>query len=485
MTTRSLALFVLAALTTSAAAQPTPLKWGADTDGGVPYAFLDIADGGKIVGFEADIAQALARELGRPIEFTQFDFKSLLPALDRGDIDLAMNGIEILPEREENYLFTKPYYVYQLQYVVLRDSAFKTVDEIEAGNVTVATLTGSSAERYLKDKKIKYVDYDDQNSPFLKLRDGDVGAVLLDLPIALYYGAPDAHLKYGQHPKDFRYLGNPFAEGYYGIAFRKKDVELRDKVDAALDRLRDSGELKRILSKWELWNADQYRLANLDSIRDDGSSRHFTAYLRMLLEGAWMTIQLSVCGMALAVLLALPIALLRLYAPAPLAALAIGYIEFFRGIPVLLLLYFVYFGLPAVIGLKLGAFEAAILAFGLNYAAYEAEIYRTGFSSIPVGQWEAAASVGMGPIRTFFRIILPQAIRVILPPMTNDFVALFKDTSLVSIIGLTELSKTYQSLTKSGGGFVEIGLLTAALYLIMSVPLGLLSRYLERRWGTA
>src|SRR5262249_31413758 len=121
-------------------------------------------------------------------------------------------------------------------------------------------------------------------------------------------------------------------------------------------------------------------------------------------------------------------------------------------------------------------------AFGLNYAAYEAEIYRSGINSIPVGQWEAAASLGMPAPLTFRRIILPQALCVILPPMTNDLVALFKDTSVVSIIAVVELSKRYQILTKSGGGYLQIGLTTAALYLLMSVPLGHLSRYLERRW---
>ena len=151
----------------------------------------------------------------------------------------------------------------------------------------------------------------------------------------------------------------------------------------------------------------------------------------------------------------------------------------------LLLLFFIYYGVPSLNPeLKLPAFWAAVIGFGLNYAAYEAEIYRGGIGSISRGQWEAAASVGMGPIRTFFRIILPQAVRVILPPMTNDFVALFKDTSVVSIIAITELTKEYQILTRSGG-YLEIGLVTAALYLIMSVPLGHLSRYLERRWGVA
>src|SRR5207237_7242212 len=125
---------------------------------------------------------------------------------------------------------------------------------------------------------------------------------------------------------------------------------------------------------------------------------------------------------------------------------------------------------------------AAIVGFGLQYAAYEAEIYRNGIQAVPIGQWEAGASLGMSPFLTFRRIIFPQSIRVILPPMTNDFIALFKDTSVVSVVSVIELSKQYQMLTKTYGGYLEIGLTTAALYLVMSVPLGYLSRYLEKRW---
>jgi polar amino acid transport system substrate-binding protein len=186
----------------------------------------------------------------------------------------------------------------------------------------------------------------------------------------------------------------------------------------------------------------------------------------------------------------LPIALLRLYGPPPLNWLAIAYVEFFRGIPILLLLVFLYFGLPQIgeaydLGdaLKLNAFVAAVLGFGLNYAAYESEIYRAGITSVPRGQWEAAQSLGMSNPTAFRRIILPQAFRVILPPMTNDLVAMFKDTSVVSVIAVVELTKQYQILIRSGTGhLLEIALATAGLYLIMSVPLGYLSRYLEKRW---
>jgi polar amino acid transport system substrate-binding protein len=161
-------------------------------------------------------------------------------------------------------------------------------------------------------------------------------------------------------------------------------------------------------------------------------------------------------------------------------------------VPVLLLLYLLYYALPAVShalglgdALDLGPLTAAILGLGLNYAAYEAEVYRAGIAAVPEGQWAAAASLGMTPGLTFRRIILPQAIRQILPPSTGDFVALFKDTSIVSGITLVELSKAYQILSTSGADYsqiAEIGAVTALLYLAMSVPLGHLSRYLERRW---
>jgi polar amino acid transport system substrate-binding protein len=206
--------------------------------------------------------------------------------------------------------------------------------------------------------------------------------------------------------------------------------------------------------------------------------------LETLLQGAELTILIAVLGFLLAMLLGLPIALMRLYGSWPLRLFAVSYVEFFRGIPVLLLLFFLYYGMPAY-GLELTALQAAVLGFGLNYAAYEAEIYRAGISSIPPGQWEAAASLGMSSTLTFRRIILPQSIRTILPPMTNDFIGLFKDTSVASIITLEELTKQYQTLSKGTLAYGEIGLLTAAMYLIMSVPLGYLSRYLEHRWGKA
>ena len=219
------------------------------------------------------------------------------------------------------------------------------------------------------------------------------------------------------------------------------------------------------------------------------------SYFWRLLEGAWVTVYLSFISFGVAIVLGLLIAIARLYGPAPVRWAAVVYVDVFRGIPVLLLIFFLYFGLPGFatqldgfglgLTLRLDAMTAAILGLGLNYAAYEAEIYRAGISAIPVGQWEAAASLGMSGPQTFWRIILPQAIRTILPPMTNDFIALFKDTSVVSVIAIEELTKRYQMESKATYDYVGTGLVTASLYLIMAIPLSYLSRYLEKRWGSA
>jgi polar amino acid transport system substrate-binding protein len=469
----------------AAAAKKRPLLWGADPDGGIPYVFQDPDDPEKTIGFEMDLARALEKELNREIKFVKRTYESLFSDLERGDIDMAMNGLEVLPERLERVRFTKPYYLYQLQLVVRADERrYQTLQECTAQGLAIGTMGSTAAERLLKDMGIHTEIYDDQEGPYKDLSFGRrIQGVLFDLPGAIYYGAPDASLKYSRRIPGLKFAGPAFAEGYYAIAVRKNDAALADDLSAAIDKIRASGELKSILQNWQLWNTEQYRLYEDVTVQQASAKMGFAQYFPLLLEGAGVTIEITFAGMALAVLLALPITLTRMYGPAPLRFLAASYVEFFRGIPVLLLLYFLYYGLASLTpALQLGPLEASILAFGLNYAAYEAEIYRGGISSIPVGQWEAAASLGMPAASTFWRIILPQAVRVILPPMTNDLVALFKDTSVVSIIAVVELSKEYQILTKSGGGYLEIGLTTAALYLLMSVPLGYLSRYLEARW---
>lgn len=467
-------------------ADRTPLRWAADSEGGAPYICKDPNNLDRYIGFEVELAEALEKELGRKIEYVHYDFKSLTSGLQRGDFDFAMNGVEDTPDRRKALRLSRPYYVYSLQLTTRADEKrFESLEECKAAGCVVGTLEDTAAARLLDQMGVKKKEYGNQVEPYKDLEFGRIDAVLLDLPIASYYGLPNPKLKF---------MGPAIAPGYYVIAFRKEQEELAAEFDEALGRLAKKGVLKRIYEKWNIWNEYQERLVQGQGINDflseSGRKWNFWRYFPLLLEGAVVTVQLTIVSMLLATLLGLPIAIARLYGPAPVRFSAVVYVEFFRGIPVLLLLYFLYYGLPVIaetyqlpFGLRLPPIAAAILGFGLNYAAYQAEIYRAGIASIPIGQWEAGASLGMTRFHTFRRIILPQAIRVILPPTTNDMVALFKDTSIVSIIAVEELTKQYQILAKSSLKYLEIGLVTAMLYLVMSVPLGHLSRYLERRWG--
>jgi len=467
-----------------------PLLWAADAEGGAPYVSMDPEHPGQYVGFEVDLRDALQGEIGRRIQFKQYTFPELDSGLLRGDFDFAMNGVEATPDRQARFRLSRPYYVYTLQLVCRRgDNRFQSLDDCKRDGVVVGTMSNTAAARLIKQKGIAIRTYGDQTTPYKDLAQNQIDAVLFDLPIALQYTKRDPDFQ-----SKFNFVGKPVAPGFYVIAFRKESEKLAEQFDAAIEKLLNNGTLKQIYERWELWNDDQDKLFKGDieqSIKPTASHWSFQRYFPILLAGAWMTVKLTMLGFLLAICIGLPIATARLYGPAPLRWLATVYVEFFRGIPVLLLLFFLYYSLPevgAMLGLpsnllKLDAFIVGVVGFGLNYGAYESEIYRAGIASIPIGQWEAAASLGMAPLRIFFRIILPQAIKVILPPMTNDLVALFKDTSVVSVIAVSELMKQYQTMANDHLQYVEIGTMTILLYLCMSVPLAQLSRYLERRWG--
>ncbi len=501
-----LACLLLVAPLAAQAPAPKPLLWGADKEGGKPYVFLDNDDPTKLVGFEVDLAAALAEELHRPIEFKQYEFDSLVPGLVRRDFDFAMNGLEKSPERAKLVRFSRPYYVYRQQLVVRADEErFTTFKGCLDRKGVFGTLDGTAAVKLLTELDAKQQSYQSPTEAYTDLALKRTDAVFMDAMIAQYYAGGDKRLKNA---------GRPTAKGYYAIAFRPEDDELAKQVDAALDRLMKNGKLRKIYRKWDIWNEAQEELMKGYVFEENdhertaipGSEPEFTSeaaqqatsnvspfwvYLAMLGYGALVTVRVTVLSFLLAVTLGMPLALGRMYGPAWLRFLATQYVEIFRGVPVMLVLVFIYFGVPSLAelcGLSLGTSllpeVAAVIGLGLNYAAYEAEVYRAGLGAIPAGQWEAAASLGMSRPLTFRRIILPQALRQLLPPMTNDLVALFKDTSVAGVIAVTELNKEYLTFARSDPAVVVVlGLVTAALYLIMSVPLGFLSRRLEQLWS--
>jgi polar amino acid transport system substrate-binding protein len=187
--------------------------------------------------------------------------------------------------------------------------------------------------------------------------------------------------------------------------------------------------------------------------------------------------------MVLAIATGLLVAICRVFGPLPIRWLATAYIELIRGTPLLIQLLFIFYGLPNV-GIRLSPFVASVIGLGLNYAASEAEIYRAGILSVPAGQWQAAYALGITRMRALRLIILPQAVRLILPPVTNDFIALLKDSSLVSALTIMELTGAYNRLATETFDYFGAGLVVALLYFIIGLPFARLARALEERYGT-
>jgi polar amino acid transport system substrate-binding protein len=203
-------------------------------------------------------------------------------------------------------------------------------------------------------------------------------------------------------------------------------------------------------------------------------------YFPSLVRAALITLALSCLAMLLAIALGFAIAVGRVYGD-PLTRSALTfYVEVMRGTPVLLQLFVIYYGLSSVV--LLPAFAAALFGLGLNYAAYESEIYRSALEAVPRGQLEAARILGFSEQQILRLIRGPQAFRLALAPMTNDFVALLKDSSLVSVITVVELTKQTQIFAANIGSWVIPGILCAALYLALSLPLAHLARRLETQW---
>lgn len=485
------------------------LRWGADAEGGGPYVFPDEHDPTALRGFEVDLARLLADKLKVQAEFVQGPWDKLPDLLNLGQIDIVLNGYEYKPMLADRYGLTIPYYVYQLQVLVRsNDDRFDSLDALrpaaDGRKPRVAVLGGSAAESYAREHladRVELVLYEGNTDAMraVELSIDGVDATIQDLPIVTFYEK--------RYPL-LRRLGEPFAPGYYVILVDREDQELLAALNKAIITGLGDGSIAKIFDNYGLWNSMQQQRGLLTNDQGtftpellasqgaensgDGNRaketrwRAVMARVPLLIQAAGVTIVLSCSAMPLAILGGILIALGRLYGPTWLRPALGAYVEVIRGTPLALQLYVVFFLLPELANawgyeLSLSRIVAAILGLAVNYSAYEAEIYRAGLQAIPIGQMEAALSLGMTRRMALRRIVVPQAMRLVIPPVTNDFIALFKDTAVCSVITVVELSKMYYTQAQSIDAKLELGLITALLYFAMSYPLSLVVRRLERR----
>ncbi len=452
------------------------LLWGGDAEGGAPYSYPDPDHPEHMIGFECELADALAAKLGVKARMVQNQWDQLIPALERGNFDMVLNGLELTPENQQHIAMSRPYFAYAQQIVTRTNvNGLDRLENLKGHRVGV--LSASAAAKLLEKMGGAEARIYPGNVEALRdLKAERIDAVVLDLPIAVYYAKPDGELKFA---------GATFAPGYYGIGVRYQDITLLAALNQALGELAADHTLERIYGKYGLWDERQeslkdYHAEKFTQRQQISTLREWPKYLPLLLLGAVTTIEISILAMALAVAMGLVIVLVRLYAAAPFRWLAVAYVEVVRGTPLLIQLFMIYYGLPQI-GIRLNAFCAAILGLGLNYAASESENYRAGIQSIPHGQTEAAMALGMSRWQTLRHVVLPQALRFVIPPVTNDFIAMFKDSSIVSVITMVELTKVYGILAMSTYDYMGLGLMTAAIYFGLSYPASLFAKWLERK----
>ena len=484
-----LAAAFLRAADVAAATSAGDFRWAGDPEGGAPFVEADPRRPDQLVGFDVEIAELIARKINRRPQFINITFTSIDQSIERGDAEIGLSGIEDTPARRATMAPTIPYYEFR-EVLSVRNTdraRFRTLADLKGRRI--GTLGGTIAYDILLNAEREFgvqpVSYDDDVHPYSDLVIGRIDAVLLDNVLAE---------RRARNLSGFAIQPQSVAIGHYVGILAARNSALRDQINDILRTAMRDGTLESIFRKWRVWNDDQPRLyARLLAAQPVAAVTGFEAspmaltawqamlgYLPSLLRASLVTIVLSCLAMILAIVLGISIATGRVYGSRPMRSLLTGYVELMRGTPILLQLFVLYYGIADLI--RLPAFGAALLGLGLNYAAYESEIYRGALQAVPVGQLEAARILGLSETRVLTLVRGPLALRFALAPMTNDFIALLKDSSLVSVLTVFELTKQTQIFATNIGSWVIPGLLCAALYLAMSLPLATLARRLEQRW---
>jgi His/Glu/Gln/Arg/opine family amino acid ABC transporter permease subunit len=469
---------------------------------------------GKIVGFDQEIVEEIGKELGVKVEMVSMEWSGVFASLETGKCDLAIAGATITEERKKGNAFSRTYFL-SGQVLARREGDLSVArpEDLLKGSRTAAVqqeTTGQFAMEKRGMPKDRLHRFDTLQDALLDVRNGKSDAAVGDLPVLIDMirkGYPELEVV----------PGGPFVEENLGIVGRLDGRDLIAAVNNALEKMMADGRYARIYEKWTGEPATLALLAKLHAERnagtpippeiaaqvarptppkpvnaDDGKTVTggnaltirpdiLFAALPALLAATGLTVALTVCTILIGVPLGLAIALVRLAPFPPLRALATVYVEVVRGTPLLMQIYVIYFVLPGF-GLSLPPFLAGLAALSLNSAAYTAEIFRAGIESIDAGQREAARALGLSGSQTTRHVILPQTVRRVLPPLTNEAVALLKDSSLVSVVALSELMRVGKEIATTAGAPTTVYLAVALLYLALTLPLTGLVRYLESRW---
>lgn len=419
-----------------------------------PYGYK--ADNGEYVGFDLDLAQEVCDRNGWTLKKQPIDWDSKDMELKTGMIDCIWNGFTI-NGREGDYTWSTPY-VDNSQVVVVRsDSKINKLSDlagkivaVQADSSALAALTGDDAEPENLELAKSFdtlQQVSDYNSAFMNLEVGAVDAICMDIGVASY--------EIESRGNSFTMLEDRVSKEQYGIGFKLGNTELRDQVQTTLLEMLDDGTYHDIAEEWGLDEA--ICLSHDDKVTDTAADsqpvktkaqkqkkdlKWAFGIMKQLSVGFWDSLSIFFLTLLFSLPLGLLITFGRMSKFKPLQWIMKLYISIMRGTPLMLQLIVVFFG-PCYLfdwnpprGYR---FYAVIIGFTVNYAAYFAEIYRSGIQGVPRGQFEAASVLGYSKVQTFCKIIFPQMCRNIMPPVTNEVITLVKDTSLAFALAYTEM----------------------------------------------
>jgi cystine transport system permease protein len=445
-----------------------------------PFSYHDPKTG-ELTGYDVDVARAVGEKLGVRVEFVETPWDSMFAALEAKRFDVVANQVTINAERQAKYDLSQPYTVGEGVIVTrANDNSIHSLADIK-GKTAAENATSNWSEVARKaGAKVESVEGFAQ--AITLLNQGRVDVVIND-SIAVYAYLAETG------DKSVKIAGTIGEKSQQGFAARKNSGYLPE-LNRALDDLRADGTLAKISQKY--LKADATGAPEQQPpTQPNAPPPQARSGLQLVLDNLWplakaaltATIPLTIISFVLGLVIALAVALARLSSNVILTNVARIYISIIRGTPLLVQLVIVFYGLPKF-GVTLPAFTAAVIAFSLNVGGYAAEIIRSAILSIPKGQWEAAETIGLNYTSTLRRIILPQATRVAVPPLSNTLISLVKDTSLASVILVTELFRKAQEIGAPTFDFFSTYTAAAVYYwvicLVLSIGQGRLEHRLER-----
>lgn len=424
-----------------------------------PMGFVD--ESGKFVGFDIDLANEFAKRSGKTVEFKAINWDTKEIDLASGNIHLIWNGLTYTDERARVMELSDKYLDDNLVLVSLNDKKYESFDDLKDKIVAVQVNSASetkAAERQATFKEIK--SFPDYNQAMLNLKNGYVDGVLVDEVVARYIAK--------QESIDIYVSSHIVESSDFVVAAKKGNTQLIAEINQFIKAVKADGTFDKIKEKWLNINT---------SSKVSGYDNFLT-----ILGGMYNTAYVYFVTVFIAFPLAIILSSVYLRKNKLINRIISTYTWIFRGSPLMLQLFFFYYGLFPLFDIHISAINCAIITFVLNYLAYILEILRGGIESVDSGQYEAAYMLGYSPFQRAIYIIIPQAIRVTLPSIANEAIALVKDTSLINVLAITEILLITKQIANRTASITPY-IYAFIIYLALNALVVLVFKYLEKRYA--